>query len=451
MCAQPEGPAPMAESLFNAQLGRAIAAEAVGTFFLLFIGLGAQLASEGGGQSSTSPIVAAIAFGATTFVLTHTFGHISGAHFNPAVTCTLAFTRQVHPRRALLYVIFQIVGAFVSCAFLEAVYHPDQTGSPTNTLPLLESGNKDYAAGFVSEYVLSLLVCMTFLAALDVQRNASTELSSLAIAAAVGAAYVTALPLTGCGTNPARSLAPALVWGGAAIPDLWCFLLAPLLAAGSVALVHPIVFAEMPPLNRPEPLQSVYKSKHKDMGAAWLEADMVARRETELKTISYLDAITKAEDRGENDIHPPEPGLDPADVSNIHASQVSPPSRSKSVRQGIKWPSVESDPDEDMPPRREPLDDLLYGSSAERRGPCGVRVPVSSAPHRSSHRERRTEPTAEPDVTITPPRAAPAADYPNGAHTHPSIAPGMKHTAPSALVPIPSPNILDDKTTAAHH
>jgi len=218
---------------------RAVSAEFFATFLFVFLGLGCAL-------SSMSYEGISLCFGLNIFVLAHTFGHVSGAHFNPAVTLALVITRLVTPLRGALYALSQFLAALLASAVLMGVMGltPDTMGG-YNALngPTGMSHDTKVARGFVFEMMLTCLLLLTVFATIDPKHGKESP-GALAIGMAVGVAHFVAVPMTGCGINPARSFGPAMLANApAAKGDLWVFILAPFIGA-TLATVYPLWFAE---------------------------------------------------------------------------------------------------------------------------------------------------------------------------------------------------------------
>lgn len=233
----------------NRDFWRAVSAEFMAMFLFVFVCVGCALSTLGIAEGAsanalpTATLAISLCFGLTIFVLAHCFGHISGAHINPAVTFTLILAKQVEPVRGAFYMLAQCLGSIVASGILMSVMglKPDTMGG-YNAL----SGPDDnkIARGFVAEMILTYLLCFTVMATIDPHRDA-TGLGPLAIGMAVGVAHLILVPITGCGINPARSLGPALFADQAvAREDLWVFILAPLMGGALAAVLYPFWFAK---------------------------------------------------------------------------------------------------------------------------------------------------------------------------------------------------------------
>lgn len=177
------------------------------------------------------------------FVLIHCFGHISGAHINPAVTVTLMVARRMDVVKGCLYIVAQCLASIASSGILMSVMGL-RTESMGGYNALTGPEDNRIARGFVAEAILTFLLCFTVLATIDPHR-ATTGLGPLAIGMAVAVAHLVLVPITGCGINPARSLGPAVfAEAPAARQDLWVFLLAPMCGSVAAGTAYPLWFAQ---------------------------------------------------------------------------------------------------------------------------------------------------------------------------------------------------------------
>jgi MIP family channel proteins len=172
------------------------AAEAVGTFFLMLIGGAAILAGQPGW-------LVALAFGGVVAVLVYALGHVSGAHFNPAVTLAFAATGHFPWRRVPAYVLAQLAGALLACVVLLGL---------GDLGPAVASGRLHGFPAFATETLATALLAFTIIA-VATDRRAAPGVAGLAIGLAVSLGALVAGPLTGAAMNPARALAPAVLSG----------------------------------------------------------------------------------------------------------------------------------------------------------------------------------------------------------------------------------------------
>jgi aquaporin NIP len=210
---------------------RRAAAEAIGTFALVFAGCGAIVAeAEHPGTLGTVGI--ALVFGLVVMAMVYATGHLSGAHLNPAVTIGFLVIRHFPRREALAYVAAQLAGALLAAALLAAIW-PSQPAALGATVPTVGTGS-----AFVYEAVLSAFL-MFVIMAVATDTRAVGAAAAIAIGGTVGLDALFGGPVTGASMNPARSAGPALVT--ADVHDLWIYLLAPVVGAVVGALAYQLV------------------------------------------------------------------------------------------------------------------------------------------------------------------------------------------------------------------
>ena len=200
-------------------------AEIIGTFALVFAGTGAIIANAATGGTITQ-VGIALTFGLIVLAMIYTFGDVSGAHLNPAVTFGFWAARRLPGRDVLPYVGSQATGAMLASGLLRLLFPQDALlGATLPTGPEWQS--------LILEIVLSFLLMLTIL-------NVSTGAKEKGITAGIAVGAVIALeamfagPICGASMNPARSLAPALVSGH--FEHLWIYLTAPLVGACAAVL-----------------------------------------------------------------------------------------------------------------------------------------------------------------------------------------------------------------------
>lgn len=179
-------------------------AEYLGTFFLVFAGTGAIVIDHVSG-GAISHVGVALVFGLVVLVMIHTFGDISGAHINPAVTLGFAAAGRFPWRNVGGYLAAQLAGAFTASGLLRALF----PSSPTlgETLP---------AGSAMQSFVLEvILTAVLMLVILNVSTGAKEKgiTAGIAIGSLIGLEAMFAGPICGASMNPARSLAPAIVGG----------------------------------------------------------------------------------------------------------------------------------------------------------------------------------------------------------------------------------------------
>lgn len=217
-------------------------AEFAGAFWIVLGGCGtAVLAGDRVGFLGI-----ALAFGLAVVTMAYAVGHISGGHFNPAVTLGLWLGRRFPGKQVGAYVVAQVVGAIAAAAILLAVangiagFSAAESGLGSNGYGDHSPGGYGLVAGLVAEFVLTLVFVFVIMGATD--DRAPKGLAPLAIGLALALIHLICIPVTGTSVNPARSIGPAIFQGGWALSQLWVFIVAPLAggAAGGI-LYHWLV------------------------------------------------------------------------------------------------------------------------------------------------------------------------------------------------------------------
>jgi MIP family channel proteins len=213
-------------------LARALVAEAIGTFALVFAGCGAIMVDAKTHQ--LGHIGVAFSFGLVIMFGIYAVGHISGAHFNPAVTFAFALTRHFPWPRAASYLGAQFLGAITAAALLRA-----SLGTIANVGATYPSGSDGQS--FLWEVVMSAFLMFVILA-VATDTRAVGEAAAIAIGGTIGLDAMFGGPISGASMNPTRSLAPGIVAGN--LHAIWIYLLAPLVGAAIGGLAYQFVRAE---------------------------------------------------------------------------------------------------------------------------------------------------------------------------------------------------------------
>lgn len=206
-------------------------AELVGTMVLVLLGCGAAVfAGVGQPFAAAGTLGVAFAFGLAVVAMAYSIGNISGCHINPAITLGVWLSGRMTGKDAGMYVIFQVVGAILGSAILWVL----AAGSGSTTTLTGANGFADGAMvqALVAETVFTFIFVFVVLGATS--KNGAGNLAGLAIGLALVLIHIVCIPITGTSVNPARSIGPALFQGGAALSQLWLFIVAPL-AGGAIA------------------------------------------------------------------------------------------------------------------------------------------------------------------------------------------------------------------------
>ncbi|MFE6691832.1 aquaporin [Streptomyces sp. NPDC057743] len=226
---------------------RTVVSEFLGTLLLVFFAVGAAVLA--GEYIGTFGI--ALAFGFVMLALAYALGPISGCHINPAVTLGMLLAKRITVRTAVEYWIAQILGGIVGAAllFLVAKQVPGlQTHGAfgTNGWGDRSAVHINLGGAFVAEIVMTFLFVFVVLSV--THRVAVAGFGGLAIGIALGLVYLFGIPLDGTSVNPARSLGPAIFAGGAAITQVWLFIVAPLIGGAIAAAVHQVTHPPQEPV-----------------------------------------------------------------------------------------------------------------------------------------------------------------------------------------------------------
>ncbi|MEO3754604.1 aquaporin [Streptomyces sp. B6B3] len=236
------------ESLRDWQPGQQpLAGELVGTFALVFFGVGSVvLASEYIGSFGI-----ALAFGFTLLVLMYAIGPVSGCHVNPAVTLGMLLAGRIDSRTAGGYWLAQLVGAFAGAALLFLLAH--QVPGLETSESFGSNGWGDRSAvglnvggAIIAEIMLTSLLVFVYLSVTYPRPEGAGGGAAVAVAGfdgvpvglALAAVHLVGNPLTGTSVNPARSIGPAFFAGGQALAQLWLFIVMPLVGAALGVLAH---------------------------------------------------------------------------------------------------------------------------------------------------------------------------------------------------------------------
>jgi aquaporin NIP len=215
-----------------APLPRALAAEAIGTFALVFAGAGAVMVDAK--THALGHVGVAITFGLVIMAMIYAVGHVSGAHFNGAVTFAFALTRHFPWGRALGYWCAQLVGALAAAALLRG-----SLGNIAHVGATLPAGSQGQS--FLWELVMSAFL-MFVIMAVATDTRAVGETAAIAIGGTIGLDAMFGGPISGASMNPMRSLGPALVSGD--LHALWLYVVAPVVGTSLGALAYQFVRGE---------------------------------------------------------------------------------------------------------------------------------------------------------------------------------------------------------------
>jgi aquaporin NIP len=215
-------------------LARRLVAEFIGTFALVFAGAGAVMVDAK--THALGHVGVAITFGLVIMAMIYAVGHVSGAHFNGAVTFAFALTRHFPWSRAIGYWCAQLAGALLAAALLRS-----SLGNVAHVGATLPAGSQGQS--LVWELVLSFFL-MFVIMAVATDTRAVGEAAAIAIGGTIALDAMFGGPVSGASMNPMRSLGPALVSGD--LHALWLYILAPVVGTSLGALAYQFVRGEQP-------------------------------------------------------------------------------------------------------------------------------------------------------------------------------------------------------------
>ena len=222
-------------------LSKKVAAEFIGTFWLVLGGCGAAVLAAGFPGFGIGFAGVALAFGLTVLTMAYAIGHISGCHLNPAVSLGLAVAGRFKFAELPAYVIAQVLGAVAAAAILAwiaggAPGFDLAGGLASNGFGEHSPGGFSMESGFVTEVVMTLMFLIIILGATD--KRAPAGFAPIAIGLGLTLIHLISIPVTNTSVNPARSTGPAIIVGGWAIAQLWMFWVAPMIGATIAGLVY---------------------------------------------------------------------------------------------------------------------------------------------------------------------------------------------------------------------
>ena len=230
---------------------RKLAAELIGTFWLVFGGCGAAVISATFGDVGIGLLGVALAFGLTVLTMAYSVGHISGCHLNPAVTLGLWAGGRFPAGDIAGYWIAQVAGACLAAIALLFIisgapgFDLASAGLAQNGYGAASPGNYTLASAFLIETLLTAGFLVVILGSTD--DRAPKGFAPIAIGLALTLIHLISIPVTNTSVNPARSTGPALIVGGLAIQQLWLFWVAPLLGGIIGGGAYRLLFAEQKP------------------------------------------------------------------------------------------------------------------------------------------------------------------------------------------------------------
>ncbi|MGI6244438.1 MAG: aquaporin Z [Pseudochelatococcus sp.] len=223
-------------------MGKALAAEFLGTFWLVLGGAGSAVLAAGVPDVGIGYAGVSLAFGLTVLTGAYALGAISGGHFNPAVTVGLFAGGRFPASNILPYIVAQVVGAIAAAFVLyiiasgKAGFDASASGFASNGFGEHSPGGYSIGAAIVAEFVLTAFFLIVIFGATDARAPAG--FAPIAIGLALTLIHLISIPVTNTSVNPARSTGVALFQGGWAIAQLWLFWVVPLLGGAAGGLIY---------------------------------------------------------------------------------------------------------------------------------------------------------------------------------------------------------------------
>ena len=220
-----------------------LAAEAIGTFWLVFGGCGSAVLAAAFPQVGIGLLGVSFAFGLTVLTMAYAIGHISGCHLNPAVSVGLVVGKRFPASDLPGYIGAQVLGAILGAGTLYLIASGkagfDLGGFASNGYGEHSPGGYSLMAALLTEVVLTFMFLFIILGATD--SRAPQGFAPIAIGLGLTLIHLIGIPITNLSVNPARSTGPALFVGGWALGQLWLFWIAPIIGAALAGVAYPLV------------------------------------------------------------------------------------------------------------------------------------------------------------------------------------------------------------------
>lgn len=217
-------------------------AEMIGTMVLVLMGCGSAVIAGANGETGVGLLGIAFAFGLSVVAMAYAIGHISGCHINPAISIGMVVAGRMKVSEAVYYIIAQIVGAVLGAGVLLLI----ASGKPEYDIAVNGLGQNGFAefspqkyslmSGFIAEVIFTFIFLMVIFGSTST-KNIHGGFAGLSIGLSLVLIHIVGIPITGVSVNPARSIGPAVFVNGAALNQLWLFIIAPIIGAAIAAFV----------------------------------------------------------------------------------------------------------------------------------------------------------------------------------------------------------------------
>lgn len=222
-------------------LPQKLTAEFLGTLWLVLGGCGSAVLAAAFPQVGIGLLGVSLAFGLSVVTMAYAVGHVSGGHFNPAVTVGLCTAHRFLAKDVVPYIVAQVAGAICGAAVLYFIASgkagfTTSSGFAANGYDAYSPGGYSLGAAMVSELVMTFFFLVVILGATN--KRAPQAMAGLAIGLALTLIHLVSIPVTNTSVNPARSTGQAIFVGGWAIKQLWLFWLAPIIGAAIAGFAY---------------------------------------------------------------------------------------------------------------------------------------------------------------------------------------------------------------------
>ena len=231
-------------------LTQKLSAEFLGTLFLVLGGCGSAVLAAAFPQVGIGLLGVSLAFGLSVLTMAYAVGHVSGGHFNPAVTVGLFTAGRIPAKDIAPYILAQLAGAIAGAGILFLIASGKagfdvSAGFASNGYAERSPGGYTLIAALITEVVMTFFFLIVILGATD--ERAPKGMAPIAIGLALTLIHLVSIPVTNTSVNPARSLGPALFVGGLAVKQLWLFFVAPLVGALLAGAAHRSLLTDREP------------------------------------------------------------------------------------------------------------------------------------------------------------------------------------------------------------
>ena len=227
-------------------LSQKLAAEFIGTFWLVLGGCGSAVLAAAFPEVGIGLLGVSLAFGLTVMTLIYALGHISGAHFNPAVSVGLWIGGRFDSKELLPYIVAQVLGGIAGAGILYVIASGkadfELGGFAANGYGANSPGGYSMTSALVTEIVMTMMFLFIILGATD--KRAPAGFAGIAIGLGLTLIHLISIPVTNTSVNPARSTSQAIFVGVWAIGELWLFWVAPIIGAIIAGIVYKALFSK---------------------------------------------------------------------------------------------------------------------------------------------------------------------------------------------------------------